>query len=194
MQHFDKKELVVFILLAGLPALAHAHPAGNAAPGLFAGLAHPVGGLDHLVAMVAVGLWAAQLGGRSARWLPFTFVTVMALGGMLGMAGVAVPVAEAGILLSLLVLGALLGAAIRLPLRLSVVIVGAFALCHGHAHGAELPPGVSGIGYASGFLLATATLHGLGFAAAQFAQHNDRADWLRFAGAAIVLSGLSLAV
>lgn len=194
MQHFDKKELVVFVLLVGLPALAHAHPAGSAAFGLFAGMAHPLGGLDHLAAMVAVGLWAAQQGGRAAWLLPTTFVFVMALGGVLGMADAAVPVAETGILLSLLGLGALLAFAIRLPLWLSAAIVAAFALCHGYAHGAELPPDVSGIGYATGFLLVTAALHALGFGAARFAQYNGRAGWLRFAGAAIALSGLGLVV
>lgn len=192
MQYINARAIAIFTALTGLPALAHAHPAENAAFGLFSGLAHPVGGLDHLAAMVAVGLWATQLGGRSTWLLPFTFVTVMALGGALGMADVVVPLAETGILLSLLVFGALVASAIRLPLRLSVVIVGAFALCHGHAHGTELPPDVSGIGYATGFLLATATLHGLGFGAARFAQHNGRADWLRVAGAVIALSGFAV--
>src|SRR5580698_8957387 len=137
------------------PVLAHAHP-GHDTSGFSAGVAHPLHGLDHILAMVAVGLWAAQLGGR-AKWLvPASFVSVMALGGALGMAGVAIPFAEQGIFASVLILGVLIAASVRLPLAASMSIVGLFALCHGHAHGTEIPAAASGFNYALGFVLATA--------------------------------------
>lgn len=181
-------------MMAGLPVLAHAHPAGEAVHGLFTGISHPVFGLDHLAAMIAVGLWSAQLGGRAIWLAPLTFVAVMTLGGLLGMAGITFAYAETGILLSLLVLGVLIAAAIRLPTLLSVAMVGAFAFCHGHAHGAELPTEATALTYVVGFVLATTALHLTGIATARYAQHKGGADWLRLAGMAIALSGLSLAV
>lgn len=172
-----------------LPSLAHAHVGVGEASGWMHGLAHPFSGLDHLCAMLAVGLWAAQLGGRAVWRVPLTFVSVMALGGLLGMAAVPVPFVETGIVMSLLVLGVLIAAAVRLPLLASTVIVGVFAIFHGHAHGAEMPQSTSGLGYALGFMLATASLHGMGIALALLVNSMGRAQLVRYAGALVAFCG-----
>ncbi|NWG73730.1 MAG: HupE/UreJ family protein, partial [Rubrivivax sp.] len=126
------------------PALAHSG-AGDVAGGFLTGFVHPLQGWDHVVAMVAVGLWGAFLG-RPAIWLlPVVFPLVMALGGALGVAGVPLPGVEVGIALSAIVLGGMVAAAARLPLAWAAVVVGAFAIFHGHAHGTELPAGQSGL-------------------------------------------------
>jgi len=166
------------------PVLAHAHP-GHDASGFTTGLAHPLSGLDHILAMLAVGLWATQLGGR-AKWLvPASFVSVMALGGALGMAGVPMPFAEQGILASVMILGVLIAAAIRLPLTASMAIVGLFALCHGHAHGLEMPATAQGLTYGVGFILATALLHTAGIGLGMAIQRFAAAQWVRATGVAI---------
>lgn len=171
------------LLFAAMPGLAYAHP--GEAGGLAHGLAHPFTGLDHLCAMVAVGLWVAQLGGRAAWLAPLSFVVVMALGGLLGMAAIALPFVEAGIVMSLLVLGVLIAAAVRLPLALSAGIVGVFALFHGYAHGAEMSPGASAFAYVLGFVSASVLLNLSGYAFGRLV----RAQLLRFAGAAVAMSG-----
>lgn len=183
-------QLATLALFAiGIPSLAHAHVGIGHTSGLVHGLAHPIGGLDHVCAMLAVGLWAAQTGGRAVWLVPLTFVTVMALGGVLGMAAVPLAYTEPGIVMSLLVLGVLIAAAIRLPLAVSIAVVGVFALCHGYAHGAEMPQSASGLTYAAGFMLATALLHASGIGMALFAKGIGRAQWLRLAGIAITLCG-----
>lgn len=171
-------------LLAGLmPTLAHAHPGPMG--GLAHGLAHPFTGLDHLFAMLAVGLWAAQTGGRQALLVPLFFVAVMAQGGLLGMAAITIPFAETGILLSLLVLGLLVAAAVRLPLALSAGIAGMFALFHGYAHGVEIPRGDSAFAYFSGFVMASLLLSLSGFSLGMLV----RTHMTRFAGAAVAFAG-----
>ncbi|NKC30061.1 HupE/UreJ family protein [Falsiroseomonas selenitidurans] len=157
--------LTLAALLAPLPALAHG--AGAHVHGVAAGLLHPVGGLDHILAMVAVGLWAGLTGGRAVLALPAAFLGGMALGGGLGMAGTGLPMMEAGILASVIILGALVAGATRLPLRVGLPLVAAFGLLHGNAHGLELAAGTGAPGYALGFLLATAALHGAGLLAAR---------------------------
>lgn len=139
--------------------------------------------------MAAVGLWAAQMGGRALWRVPLVFAGVLSLGGMLGMAGVPIPFAEGGIVMSLLVLGVLIAGAVHLPLAVSVAIVGLFALFHGYAHGAEMPQAASGMEYAAGFVLATALLHVCGIAIGLLAKNHGRAEWLRLAGAVIALCG-----
>ena len=182
--------LVPLALLAiGFPSLAQAHVGAGEAHGFMHGLAHPLAGLDHLCVMVAVGLWAAQMGGRAMWRVPLAFVSIMALGGVLGMAAVPVPFIEGGIAMSLLVLGVLIAAAVRLPLLLSAAIVGVFAVFHGYAHGAEMPQNTSGLEYAAGFVLTTALLHASGIAVALLAKSRGRVQWLRLAGAAIALCG-----
>lgn len=172
------------VLACALPTLAYAHP-GDGAHGLSHGLAHPFTGLDHLFALLAVGLWAAQLGGRSAWQVPLTFLSIMALGGLLGMAAIPLPFVEAGIVASLLTLGLLIATGTRLPLALSAIIAGVFALFHGHAHGAEMASGASVAAYASGFLAATALLHFSGYVFGM----AMRAQLLRLAGAAVAAAG-----
>ena len=113
---------------------------------------HPLGGLDHVLAMVAVGLYAALLGGRALWLVPGTFVAVMALGGALGMAGYALPYTEIGIALSVIVLGLAVALRISLPTLAAMALAGLFAIFHGHAHGAEMPQDLSGYEYAAGFL------------------------------------------
>ncbi len=194
MKHTSRRlkflQLVAFTLFAlGVPSLAHAHIGIDHASGWVHGLVHPIGGLDHLCAMIAVGLWAAQMGGRAVWLVPLTFVTVMALGGALGMAAVSLAFTEQGIVVSLLVLGVLIAAAIRLPLAVSAAVVGVFAVFHGYAHGAEMPQSASALTYAAGFMLATALLHASGIGMALFAKGIGRAQWLRLAGVAITLCG-----
>ncbi len=186
------KLTTITALLVLLPAVAQAHT-GHGAHGFQSGFSHPLLGWDHVLAMLAVGLWAAQLGRRALWAVPAAFIGVMALGGALGMGGVAVPFAEQGIVVSVLILGVFVAAALRLPLTASMAIVGAFALCHGFAHGAELPAGASHAGYLSGFILATAALHGCGVLAGQTLKHSAQTTWLRAAGAAICVGGAVLA-
>lgn len=181
-------------LLLVLPALAQAHPGhdGHDLTWDFSGgFAHPLSGWDHLLAMVAVGLWAAQLGGR-ARWLvPAAFVSVMTLGAVIGHAGVMFPGIEQGIAASVFVLGLLIAAAVRLPVSAGMALVGVFAIFHGIAHGAEMPATAGGLSYGAGFIAATALLHaagvGLGIVAARFS-----ANAAKFAGWAIAASGVVL--
>ena len=156
---------VVTAALMALPTAALAHT-GHMEPGGFMhGFEHPLGGLDHLLAMVAVGLWAAQLGGRALWVLPAAFVASMLLGGFAGMEGLPLPSVELGILGSVLVLGGLVALQPRLPVAACAAIVVAFAVFHGYAHGAEMPEAASPLAYGAGFALATALLHGLGIAA-----------------------------
>jgi urease accessory protein len=151
------------LAVAAPGALAHTH--GAAGAGFGAGFTHPFLGLDHLAAMVAVGVWAAQSGWRPVWSVPLAFMTVMALGALLAFAGVALPGVEAGIAASLLVLGLLVAAAVRLPLVTGAIIAGVFAVFHGHAHGTEIPQALAPWLYVSGFLLATGQLHATGNAA-----------------------------
>lgn len=143
---------------------AHAHEATGVAGGFASGFMHPILGWDHVAAMVAVGLWGAFLG-RPAIWLlPVVFPLVMALGGAMGVAGLSLPGVETGIALSAIALGAMVLCALRPPLWLAAVIVAAFAIFHGHAHGTELPHAVSPLAYSVGFVLSTGLLHVAGIA------------------------------
>lgn len=176
-----------------LPSFAYAHVGVGEASGFMYGLTHPASGLDHICAMLAVGLWVAQTGGRSMWAVPLTFVVVMALGGALPMLGIGLPFVEPGLVLSVLLLGVLIAASIRLPLWLGGSMVGLFALWHGHAHGAEMPAFGSGIEYALGFLLATALLHVAGIAFGLGMQRLSRERLTQAAGAGIALCGVYLA-
>jgi urease accessory protein len=180
------------LCLLMFPALTEAHVGVGQAHGFGPGLAHPITGLDHICAMVAVGLWAAQRGGRALWLVPLTFVSVMAIGGLLGMAAVSIPFVERGVVASVLVLGVLIAAAVRLPLVVSVVIVALFALFHGHAHGAEMPETASGFAYGLGFVMATAALHLCGIGIGMAAQRAGTARVVRYAGGAMAVCGLYL--
>lgn len=184
---------LAFIALA--PTAAWAHTGVGATSGFINGFAHPLLGWDHLLAMLAVGIWGAQRGGKAVWLLPVTFVTIMAVAGSLGVIGVPLPGVEAGILASVLVLGALIALATRFPLGAGVALVALFAIFHGHAHGTEMPHAASAIGYAIGFCTATALLHTAGIAL-PFALRRLSAErqlaWVRYAGAGISLAGLIL--
>jgi urease accessory protein len=146
-----------------MPAAALAHTGVGDASGFAHGVAHPMLGLDHLLAMMLVGLLACQLGGR-ARWLlPASFITVMVLAGIVGMQGWDAPFIEAGIALSIVGLGMMVATGRQMRTAVSVSAVAFFALFHGYAHGAEMPETAGGLGYAAGFVLATALLHAAGF-------------------------------
>ncbi|MBI5438671.1 MAG: HupE/UreJ family protein [Nitrosomonadales bacterium] len=191
----NQSTLMRLSVMAGLlPSFAYAHVGVGEASGFMHGLMHPTSGLDHICAMLAVGIWAAQMGGRSVWAVPLAFVGVMALGGTLPMLGIGLPFVEQGIVLSVLLLGVLIAASIRLPLWLSSGMVGLFALWHGHAHGAEMPELASGIEYALGFLLATALLHVAGIAFSLGMQRRLHERLVQAAGAGIALCGLFLVV
>lgn len=159
------------------------------AGGLASGLLHPLFGWDHVVAMVAVGLWGAVLGAPSLWLLPVVFPVVMALGGAMGVAGIPFPAVETGIALSGVMLGLLIAFAIRAPLWVAAVIVSLFAVFHGHAHGTELPVAADPIAYATGFVIATGLLHLAGIAIGSLWGRRWGDYVVRGAGAAIALAG-----
>jgi len=153
--------LVALVLLALAPEAALAH-SGHAAGGFSIGFTHPLGGLDHVLAMVAVGLFAWHLGGKALWLVPAAFVATMAVGGAIGMAGTGLPLVEVGIALSIVVIGGLVALRRTMPTALAMTLVAVFALFHGQAHGAEMSQAASGLAYGLGFLMATALLHGAG--------------------------------
>ena len=175
-------------MLCAQPALAH--PQKGAAVGFVTGFLHPVSGPDHVLAMVAVGLWGAQLGAPAIWLLPVAFPMVMAFGGMLGLMGVPMPGVEYGIAASAILLGAAVMFEIRPPLGLAAALVGLFAICHGHAHGTELPPNQSALLYSMGFVIATGCLHGVGIGIGTVYQWTWGQKLVRAAGAAISAGGL----
>ncbi|WP_312380808.1 HupE/UreJ family protein [Stutzerimonas balearica] len=184
--NLNRKILIATTLLLS-PALAFAHP-GHDHAGLMSGLAHPLFGLDHLLAMLAVGLWAAQQRG-AARWaLPLTFVATMLFGGLLGFAGIEMPLMETGIAGSVLALGLLVALAVRPPVAIAAGLTALFAASHGVAHGLELPALSSPWGYAAGFVAATAALHAAGYAVAR-SLPQAAAPLVRIAGVASALTG-----
>jgi urease accessory protein len=148
----------------GWARVACAHVEGAQAAGFITGLQHPWSGLDHVLAMIAVGLWGAQLGSPALWLLPIAFPMMMAMGAMMGLLGIPLPGVEIGIALSSVVLGTMISAEVRPKLAVAISMVGIFAIFHGHAHGTELPPGQSGLLYSMGFVIATGCLHGLGIA------------------------------
>ncbi|MES1156078.1 MAG: HupE/UreJ family protein [Pseudorhodoplanes sp.] len=188
----------ILAIVAGLlllPNAAFAHVGVGDTSGFAHGFMHPVTGVDHVLAMVAVGVFAYQLGGRALWLVPGTFVLVMAAGGALGMAGIAVPYVETGIALSVVVLGAIIALGVKAPVAIAMGIVGLFAIFHGHAHGAEMPSDVGGAEYAAGFMLGTALLHAagiaLGFLLGWVGERYSQSI-VRVAGALVSLAGVGL--
>lgn len=182
-------------LLAASGGAAQAHT-GHDLGGALVGFLHPIGGLDHLLAMVGVGIWAAHVATRDRRavWLvPATFVAVMVVGGGLAMAGLRLPLVEAGVLGSVLLLGLILLAAPSLPVWLPMAAVSLFALAHGHAHGSEMPQAAAPLAYAAGFVFATAALHALGVGVGIAARRLGGSLGTRTLGGLIALGGLALA-
>ena len=184
---------MVTLMVAGFNSAALAH-AGVHSSGLADGIAHPFSGLDHMLAMVAVGLWASQLG-RPAYWLlPLTFPAVMAAGALMGANGMALTWVEVGIAGSVLVLGTVIAFALRPSLVVSAVLIALFALVHGYSHGIELLAQGSTLAYGAGFILATAGLHVVGFTIGVVADRTPVRFVARTAGAAIAAVGLLLLI
>jgi len=176
---------VLFLRVAHLEA----HVQQGQAAGFLTGLRHPVSGLDHVLAMIAVGLWGAQLGAPAVWLLPVTFPMVMAFGGFLGLVGIPVPGVEVGIAASAILLGLVVAREARPPLVVAAVLVGFFAIFHGHAHGTELPAGQSGLMYSIGFVVATGCLHGVGIAIGVVHRWPLGRVAMRLAGAAVTVAG-----
>jgi len=177
----------VFLIITGV---ANAHETTGLAGGFSSGFMHPILGWDHVIAMVAVGLWGAFLGSPAIWILPVVFPLVMAFGGALGVMGVPVPAVETGIALSAIVLGLMVAAAARPNVWIAAVIVGVFAIFHGHAHGTELPGAVNPITYSLGFVVATGLLHLSGIAFGAMAQWPAGKVLVRAGGGMIALAGL----
>jgi urease accessory protein len=184
---------LAFVFSAASDA-ALAHTGAEHLASFSSGIAHPWTGVDHLLAMVALGLWAGLVGGRALWAWPVAFVAVMVLGGIAGIAGVPVPMVEPGILASVIVLGLLVLAAVRLPVWAGAALVALFAVLHGHAHGAELPAEAAAASFFAGFALATAALHALGLGVACLAAGERARLVVRGAGAAAAVAGVALAV
>jgi urease accessory protein len=194
LQRFGLVVLFAAIAIILSPRSAFAHTGVGPAHDLLHGLAHPLTGLDHVLAILAVGLWAAQRGGRAIWIVPPTFVLAMTLGAILGMSRVSIPSVEPAIAISVLILGLFVAAAVRLPLSISVAISGLFAIAHGYAHGAEIPATASGLRYTLGFIAATIFLHATGISVGLVSQRLHSSQLVRYAGAAIALCGLFLCI
>ena len=192
--HFVFTAIAAAFVVTCVPAIAHAHTGVDPVHDLLHGLEHPLSGFDHLCAMLAVGIWATQLGGRSIGVMPAAFIVALAIGVALGMDGVSLPYVEPGIALSVVILGVLVATAAWLPLGVSVAIVSLFALVHGYAHGAETPATASGVFHATGFLVATVCLLAVGVGFGRLMQRQDHARFVRAIGVAVMLCGIFLSV
>lgn len=181
------------VLLAGAgAALAHTEEAATSS-GFVTGFLHPLTGVDHLLAMLAVGMWGAQLGMPALWLLPVAFPLVMALGGVIGLGGLPLPAAEPAIVASVLLLGGAIAVGTRPPLAMAATLVAFFAVFHGYAHGRELPAQTSALGYSTGFVLATGGIHLLGIAIGLVTRLPGGERVLRAGGAAIAAAGVVLA-
>lgn len=182
--------------LAMIPTAAWAHPGLHGETSFMSGFLHPLTGIDHILAMVSVGLLAAHLGGRSLWAVPASFILAMVIGGTLGVAGLQIPVVEAGIAASVIALGVLVAMRAQISSRLAAAIVAVFGIFHGAAHGTEMPVDASLIGYTAGFVTATAVLHTVGIAvafgvAALSVRHSHSV--IRLGGSAVAIAGVVLA-
>lgn len=175
------------VLACATPAFAHE---SGGTGGFTSGLSHPVSGLDHVLAMIAVGLWGAQLGQPMLWLLPVAFPIMMAMGGFMGLIGVPLPGVEIGIAASAIVLGAMVLTNSRVPAWLALVLVGGFAVFHGHAHGTELPEGQSVALYSIGFVISTGLLHAVGIGFGSLHHVKRGAVFVRAGGALVALGGL----
>jgi urease accessory protein len=189
------RKVLLALLFAVTPSLAFAHVGVGETSGVAHGFLHPMNGIDHTLAIVAVGLFAAHLGGRALWLVPLSFVAMMAFGGVLGMSGIGLPFAEIAIGLSVVVLGIILAARVNPPAAIAMALVGLFAIFHGHAHGAEMPETASGLAYGVGFILATALLHaigiGVGILIGKAGQRYSRTI-SQIAGGAMALAGIAM--
>lgn len=194
MRRIDRSTLAATALLAllaaAVPTDVTAHILKGESIGFFSGFEHPISGLDHVIAMVAVGLWGAQLGMPAIWVLPVTFPLVMACGGFLGLIGVPLPGSEIAIALSGVCLGGAVLFELRPPLWMAGILVGIFGLFHGYAHGSELPPGQNALLYSLGFVLATGLLHATGIAMGLIHRWQWGQLALRGAGAFVLCGGM----
>jgi urease accessory protein len=179
-----------FLVTVLWPLYAWAHVGSGEAGGFLTGLQHPVSGFDHVLAMMAVGLWGAQLGAPALWILPVVFPMMMAMGGMLGLMGIPIPGVEVGIAVSAIVLGFMVLTEARLKIQLAMAIVAFFAIFHGHAHGTELPAGQSGLLYSIGFVAATGCLHGAGIIVGLIHRWPAGRLVLRGAGSLVCAAGI----
>lgn len=184
----------LIVILSTLPALAIAHTGHEHTSSFMTGFMHPLGGLDHLLAMLAVGLWAATLGGRASFIVPLAFVGAMLFGGGIAIAGTQVPFVEQGIILSVILMGALLITTKRFSIIVCAAIAGLFALFHGAAHGIEMPLSNNGALYAAGFAIATALLHSVGIGFGVVISRFQAPVATRLIGSVIALTGVFLAI
>ena len=186
------KSFLMALLFAAIPGVAYAHEGTNLGLGGFlSGIVHPVLGYDHLLAMLSVGIISAQIGGRAIWTVPATFVTVMAIGGVLGLINIGLTATELGIAVSLVILGLVIAAERRSPILAVMIGVGFFAIFHGYAHGAEMPDTAEPFLYALGFLVGTALIHIAGVVIGDISRHYERGKIvLRVGGALIALVGL----
>lgn len=180
----------VVLVLAMFSSFAFAHTEHGVASGFMSGLLHPLFGLDHVVAMVAVGLWGAVLGGNYIWLLPVVFPLVMAFGGVMGIFLIPIPAVETGIAASAIVLGLMVGFAVRPPIYVAAVIVGAFAVFHGHAHGTELPNAQNALTYSIGFVISTGLMHLAGVALGLLNRWPAGKIAIRSGGGLIALCGV----
>ena len=185
------REWAMLALMFVLVARLEAHVQSGQAAGFFTGLKHPISGLDHVLAMIAVGLWGAQLGSPAVWMLPVAFPMMMAFGGFIGLVGLPLPGVEIGIALSAVLLGTVVARESRPSLAVAVLLVAFFAIFHGHAHGTELPKGQSGLTYSIGFVIATGCLHGVGIAVGLIHRWPAGKAALRAAGAIVALAGVA---
>jgi urease accessory protein len=182
---------VVAAFIFSLPSHALAHIEGGQASGFITGMQHPWSGLDHVLAMIAVGIWGAQLGNPAMWLLPVTFPIVMSMGATMGLLGIPLPGIEFGIASSAILLGAMVVVSVRPKLIIAALLVGFFAIFHGHAHGTELPAGQSGLLYSMGFVIATGCLHGIGIALGLVHRWPQGKLALRGAGVFISVMGVT---
>jgi len=182
--------LLSWLVLLASASPAFAHVQQGQAQGFITGLRHPLSGPDHVLAMIAVGLWGAQLGQPAIWLLPVTFPMVMAFGGFLGLVGIPLPGVEVGIALSAILLGVMVAREARPSMVVAAALVAFFAIFHGHAHGTELPAGQSGLMYSIGFVVATGCLHGVGITIGLVHRWPAGKKALRAAGAAVALAGV----
>lgn len=194
-----KKLLAAAVAIGAIltPGAAMAHPGLDHAHDAVHGFLHPFGGIDHILVMVAIGVFAAQLGGRAVWLVPLAFVGTMAAAGALAVVGYNIPHVEAGIALSVLAIGAAIALRVHLPTVAAMAAAGLLAIFHGQAHGAEMPPSLSGLWYGAGFIAATALLHGIGiggFTLVARPQSQAGQIAVRFAGGVAALAGVMLLV
>ena len=190
LRHSHLAALSTLPLLIVLPTLVFAHTEEGIVGGFISGFLHPIYGPDHVVAMVAVGMWGAFLRNPAIWLLPVVFPLVMALGGAFGVIGIPLPLVEIGIATSAIVLGLMVLLAVRPPLWVAAVLVGAFGIFHGHAHGTELPEASNPLSYAIGFVLATGLMHLVGIAFGMLANSPRGRVTVRTAGGLISACGV----